>query len=77
MNTPITICSVCYKSGGYETFEDIRRPLWKCDICGKKCLGFVVNAKSDISRVTVPAPDEPLRGGSTQADHAPEASSAP
>lgn len=41
----ITICSVCYKSGGYETFSDIRRPLSQCDACGKKCLGFIVEAK--------------------------------
>lgn len=68
----ITICSVCYNSGGFESFDDIRRPLWQCDLCGKKCLGFVVNAKSDVSRAGVPAPDEPLREGSQRADHAPE-----
>lgn len=71
MNTPTIVCDVCYGKGGYYQFFH-RVPLSQCAVCGKKCLGFVVYAKSEINRVSVPAPGEPLRGDSPRADHAPE-----
>jgi hypothetical protein len=56
----ITVCSTCHKRGGYEGFTDIV-PLSQCAVCGKKCLGFLVNETSRA--MASPEPELQPNGG--------------